>query len=279
MRKIVAATSLWLVLGLLLAACAPAAAPPPQPAPTKEAPAATAPRPTPPPPATTTPVSPTDKPIYGGMLKTFGVNDLSNSDLHQAFSYLDHNPMAPVYSLLVRSDPKDINKVGPDLAERWDVSPDGKVYTFFLRRGVKWHDGTPLSSADVKASFDRIVSPPKGVLSQRQAYFDAVDKIETPDGFTVRFLLKRPQAAFPAIVAVPFNAVFPKAILDQKGDMKKDIMGSGPFRFKEYIRGVQFEVEKNPDYFLPGLPYLDGVVRYIIPDSAAAKGAFVTGRL
>ncbi|MDP2953054.1 MAG: ABC transporter substrate-binding protein, partial [Chloroflexota bacterium] len=131
----------------------------------------------------------------------------------------------------------------------------------------------------VKASFERIVWPPKGVVSQRQLYFDAVAKIETPDDYTVKFTLSRPQASFPAIVSVPFNGIFPKALLDKKPDMKKDIMGSGPFRFKEYIRGVQFVVEKNPDYFIPGRPYLDGVVRYIIPDPAAAKGAFISGRL
>ncbi|MDP2953250.1 MAG: ABC transporter substrate-binding protein, partial [Chloroflexota bacterium] len=218
-------------------------------------------------------------PRQGGVLRVLGRQDLSNYDLHQVISYLDLQPLRTMYSLLVRPDATDTNKLIPDLAERWEVSPDGKAYTFHLRRGVKFHDGSALTSADVKASFDRQVSPPKGVFSRRQAYFDAVEKIETPDANTVRFVLKRPQAAFPNILSVPFNAIFPKALLDAKGDMKKDIMGTGPFKFKGYDRGVQFEVERNPDYYAPGRPYLDGVVRYMILDASSAKGAFVTGRL
>ncbi|MDP2954418.1 MAG: ABC transporter substrate-binding protein [Chloroflexota bacterium] len=213
------------------------------------------------------------------MLRTFGLVGPIHYDLHQTVMFSEMHPLVPAYSLLVRADSKDVNKLVPDLAERWEASPDGKVYTFHLRRGVKFHDGTPLASADVKASFERMIWPPKGVLSHRQVYFDALEKIETPDNSTVKFVLTRAQASFPAILSVPFNVVFPKALLDKKPDMKRDILGSGPFKLKEYMRGAQFAVVKNPDYYIPGRPYLDGIVRYIIPDPAALKAAFVTDRV
>ncbi|MDP2952572.1 MAG: ABC transporter substrate-binding protein, partial [Chloroflexota bacterium] len=278
---------LSLVLAALLAAaCAPAAAPTPPPTPKPAAPAvvstpttAPAPAPTQAPAPTPRPVvtgpTPTaapapqpsgDQPRYGGVLRLSSKEDPIDYDLHQRVSYNDLQPLAPVYSLLLRTNPKDETGVLPDLAERWEISPDGKTYTFFLHKGVQFHDGSPLTSADVKASFDRMRSPPKGVVSVRQAYYKNIDKIETPDDTTVRFTLKQPQGAFLTMVSVPFSVIFPKKLLDQKPDMKKDVMGSGAFVLKEHSRGVQIVVEKNPNYFIKGRPYLDGIIRYVIKD-------------
>ncbi|MDP2953179.1 MAG: ABC transporter substrate-binding protein [Chloroflexota bacterium] len=289
-----------LIGGLLLSACAPAAAPAPAPT-SAPAPPALAPTPTRTAAATAQPPAPTltpraaaptptalasapppaaaaEQPRSGGILRIVGRGDLVQFDLHQTGTYQDLHPLSPIYSLLVKID-KDLETVHPDLAEKWEISPDGKTYTFYLRKGVKWHDGKPFTSADVKATYDRVLSPPKGVLIRKQEYFRAITKVETPDEYTVRLTLKYAQPSLLKMLTVPFVPIFPKHILDQKGNMSKDTMGTGPFRFKEYIRGVEFVVERNPDYFLPGKPYLDGIHRFLIRDPSTAEASFRTGRL
>ncbi|MDP2954654.1 MAG: ABC transporter substrate-binding protein, partial [Chloroflexota bacterium] len=205
--------------------------------------------------------------------------EAAHSDMHQEKTYLIQHPLAPIYNRLLHNDPLDYTKIILDLAERWEISADGKTYTFYLRKGVKFHDGTPLTSADAKASFERQIWPPKGILSPRRDAFLSVEKIETPDDYTVRFLLKFPQASFLEMVAMPFSWIFPRHILAAKGDMKKDINGTGPFKLKSYIRGVSYEYERNPDYFLKDRPYLDGIMRYIITDVSAVHSALRTRRI
>ncbi|MDP2954085.1 MAG: ABC transporter substrate-binding protein, partial [Chloroflexota bacterium] len=295
----VAGSTMMILILLFLGACAPAApAPTPPPAPAATAlptkapalqaltatPAPAAPKPTvAPAPTGPTPIAPgptavasADKPKSGGVLKASIREDPARFDLHQAASFRDLQPLLPAYNLLVSIDLIDTTKVIPDLAQSWQVSPDGKVYTFSLNKDVKWHDGQPFTSADVKNTFERILIPPKGVFSPRQAYYGAIETIETPDPQTVKFTLKNPQPAFPTMLAVPFSVVFPKHILDTKGNMDKDIMGTGPFKLKEFIRGVSLSMEKNPNYFKPGRPYLDGILYYKISDEASAEAALRT---
>ncbi|MDP2951755.1 MAG: ABC transporter substrate-binding protein, partial [Chloroflexota bacterium] len=300
MSKAVSAfSSLLLVTSLLLGACAPAAAPTPKPAPpvvqltptpgqTPLAIPTPAPIPTvtpaPTPRATPKPVvaevMPTgEKPQYGGVLATINAIDLAHLDIHQQTTGLAVQPLAPFYSLLVQPDPKNSDKVIPDLAERWDISADGKTYTFHLRKGVKFHDGTPLTAADVVESLSRGLRPRSGILAPRAGFYINVDKIEAPDDFTVRITLKAPQANFMGVAALPFGVIYPKPVLDKKGDMKKDVVGSGPFKFVEYVRGVSIKAVRNPDYFIKGRPYLDGIDRYIIKDEAAKVAAFRSGQV
>ncbi|MDP2952689.1 MAG: ABC transporter substrate-binding protein, partial [Chloroflexota bacterium] len=259
--KIGIVISVLVILGLLLAACAPAASP--TPAPTKPAPTVAPAAPAP----TAAPAPAAEKPRSGGILTSSFSGDPSSFDSHQERTVLNLAPVAPAYSLLVQNDPADNSKIIPDLAERWEVSPDGKVYTFYIRKGVKFHDGKPATSADVKANFDRIIFPPKGVLSHRKDTLQSVEKLEAPDDYTVRFILKFPHAGFLQMVGNPYNSIFPKHVLEAKGDMKKDIVGTGPFKLKDFNRGVSFELVKNPDYFVPGRPYLDGITFYIIKDA------------
>ncbi|MDP2952110.1 MAG: ABC transporter substrate-binding protein, partial [Chloroflexota bacterium] len=237
-----------LVLGVLLGSCAPAAQPTPAPSKTPEvvAPSPIPARPTP----VTTPSG--EQPRYGGILKSNNLEDPPHLEFTQVKSAYALQPLNSIYSMLVQNDPQDETKIIPDLAERWEVSPDGKVYTFYLRKEVRFHDGQGLTSADVKVSIERFAWPPKGVISQMQGLFQGLDRIETPDPQTVVFVLKRPQASFLTIIAMPFFIVYPKHILDAKGDMKKDAVGTGPFKLKEYTRGVSFEQVRNPDYFVPG---------------------------
>jgi len=220
-----------------------------------------------------------ESPRYGGVLTAYLETDPPNFDLHQNSSWVALHPVAPCYNQLVQFDPHDHTKIIPDLAEGWEVSPDGKTYTFYLKRGVRFHHGKPFKAEDVKASFERIIWPPRGVVSLRREAFAAVDGIETPDDYTVKFVLKRPSPSLLPNIAQGWNAIFPKDLLDAKGDMKSEIVGTGPFKLKQYVRGVSIELVKNPDYHVPGRPYLDGIKFYIIPDPNTAMSALLTGEI
>ncbi len=219
-----------------------------------------------------------DQPRRGGVLNLWVGGDPPSFDAHQESTYQTLHPASPCYNLLVQYDPKDHTKVIPDLAERWDVSSDGKVYTFYLKQGVKFHHGKPFKAEDVKASFERIIWPPNNVVSPRKGVFDAVSGIETPNDYTVRFILKRPNASFLANIAQGWNVIYPKDLLEQ-GDPKKTVVGTGPFKLKNYTRGVSIELERNPEYHVPGLPYLDGIRFFIVPDPNTGIAAFLSGQL
>jgi peptide/nickel transport system substrate-binding protein len=136
---------------------------------------------------------------------------------------------------------------------------DGKTYAFKIRDDVKFHDGSPLTAADVAASFNEIIFPPSGVLSARSSNYLMVDKVEAPDPSTVVFHLKFATSAFLPTIADPFNFVYKKAILDQDPRWyEKNVLGSGPFKFAEYQTGQSIKGVRNPDYYDKRLPYLDG---------------------
>jgi peptide/nickel transport system substrate-binding protein len=135
----------------------------------------------------------------------------------------------------------------------------GKTYTFKIRDGVKFHDGTPLTAADVAASWEHIIHPPPGVLSPRQSWYTMVDKVEAPDPATLVFRLKFATNAFVPALADPFTFIYKKATLDQDPRWyEKNVLGSGPFKFAAYETGQAIKGIKNADYYRKGLPYLDG---------------------
>src|SRR5881296_1762415 len=165
----------------------------------------------------------------------------------------------------------------PCLATSWRISPDGLTYTFKLRPGVKFHDGSLLSSRDVKASYDKIVSPPSGVISARKGAYQAVEAIEAPDPLTVRFRLKWPEASFLVNLASPYNWIYKADILAK--DMRwyeTNVMGTGPFRFVEHVKGSHWIGKKNPEYWDKGKPYLDGY-RAIFISASSAQVAAIRG--
>jgi peptide/nickel transport system substrate-binding protein len=220
-----------------------------------------------------------ETPKYGGVLTQDTFADPPHFDLHQSETIAALLSLAPCYNRLVQYDPLEPLNIVPDLAERWEISKDEKLYTFYLRRDVKFHHGKAFGAEDVKASWDRIINPPKGVFGVRKLTFDAVGGIETPDNHTVRFVLKRPMGSLLPNIAQGWNVIFPKDVLDAKGDMKKDVVGTGPFRMKQYVRGVSLEVEKYAGYHVKGRPYLDGVKTFIIPDLNTAVNAYIAGQL
>ena len=187
---------------------------------------------------------------------------------------------APFYSLLVKFDPFEYPKIVPDLAESWTISPDGKVYEFKLRSGVKFHDGSALTSHDVKASLDHVIFPPTGVTSPRRAVYRQVASVEAPNPGTVRVTLKQASPAMLTFLASPWNYIYKADLLEKDPHwFKKNVMGTGPFKLGEYVPGSHVLGKKNPDYFVKGLPYLDGFRALFIPDGAARVAALRGGRV
>ncbi|MEZ5853895.1 MAG: ABC transporter substrate-binding protein [Hyphomicrobiaceae bacterium] len=160
-----------------------------------------------------------------------------------------------------------------DLAKSWEISKDGLTYTFKLHEGVKFHDGSPLTSADVKFTFDRIKSPPAGIVSLRRSAFEDVSAVEAPDATTVVFKLKEPNASMMENLASPFNCVYSKAKVEKDPRFpEQNILGSGAFQFVKYVRGATWEAKRFDGYFRKGLPYLDGYKVFFVKAAAVVPG-------
>ena len=221
-----------------------------------------------------------EKPQYGGILNMGFTFNPRTYDPHQSGSVSVIQPVAPHYSLLLKLDPENYPKIIGDLAESWTVSRDSKTYTFKIHKGVKFHDGSILTARDVKATYDKIIFPPSGVISDREALYSVVEKVEAPDAYTIVFRLKWPAASFLSSLASPFNVIYKADILAK--DMhwyEKNVMGSGPFKFVEHVAGSHWLGKRNEDYFVKGRPYLDGFRLTIIPDQAARVAAIRAGRV
>ena len=229
--------------------------------------------------ALTLPAMAQDKPRYGGELVFVVPSEPPSYDAHQEETFGVIHPVAPHYSLLLRVDPFDKTGTKPvgDLAESWTISKDGVTYTFKLRKGVKFHDGSEMTSRDVKASYDKIIFPPMAMKSLRKGAYAAVEAVEAPDPQTVRFRLKWPESSFLLNLASPWNWIYKADTLAKDPWWyEKNVMGTGPFKFVEHVRGSHWVGKKNPDYWDKGKPYLDGY-RAIFISSSSAQVAAVRG--
>jgi peptide/nickel transport system substrate-binding protein len=246
----------------LLAACAPAS--PPAEAPGAAAPAVAAPE-------TAGTVEngqmrPSGTPKRGGTLRTaFGVTT-AHYDMHQggAAAVLCH-----LYNNLVRLNLVDgLRTVIPDLAESWEISEDGLSYTFTLRQGVTFHDGTPFTADDVVASFERILNPPEGIVIPIKNDVAMVSGVAKVDDFTVSFTLDSPRAYFLNLLAGPTMIIYAKSTLEEHNyDLREVQMapGTGAFRFVEYKTAEEWTLERNPDYWDQELPYVDQLRMIHVP--------------
>jgi len=216
-----------------------------------------------------------ETPKHGGILSFVVGSKIPSFDAHQETTFGMIHPIAPFYSLLIRvnpANPGDPTDFECDLCEGKvpEATENGTKYTFKLRKGVTFHDGTPLTSADVKATYDKIIFPPEGVPSARKAFYRAVESITTPDDHTIVFKLKFPTAAFIPAMASPFNFVYAKKDLDAHGYEwhKQNVNGSGPFKFVQYQPGAFVEGTRNENWYMEGRPYLDGFRSVIAPKMA-----------
>jgi len=217
-----------------------------------------------------------DAPRNGGELVMMVPAEPPSYDGHREGTFGTVHPLAPHYNTLLRIDPTDRTGTRPvgDLADSWTISPDGLTYTFKLRPGVRFHDGSPMTSRDVKASYDKIIFPTGGVISARKGTYQVVEAVEAPDAQTVRFRLKWPETSFLVNLASPFSWIFKADILAR--DMRwyeTNVMGTGPFKFVEHVKGSHWVAKKNPDYWDKGKPYLDGYRALFISSSSAQVAA------
>jgi len=218
-------------------------------------------------------------PRYGGELVYPVPSEPPSYDGHREETFGLIHPVAPFYNTLIRVDPNDKGGTTPypSLAESWTVSADGKTYTFKLVRGVKFHDGSDMTSRDVKASYDKIIFPPAGVGSTRKGQYALVASVEAPDAHTVVFKLKEASASFLASMSSPWNWIYKADILAKDPHWyEKNIMGTGPFSFVEHVKGSHLVGKKNPSYWDKGKPYLDGF-RAIFIRSSSAQVAAIRG--
>ena len=198
-------------------------------------------------------------PKRGGTLEFAVDAEPTDYDCHSNVSFAFLHPVAPHYSTLLKFDGEGYPQVKGDLAAQWTVASDKLTYSFTLRPNVLFHDGTSLTSADVKASYERIIHPPAGVVSARQVSYAAIDTIETPDKDTIVFKLKWPEAAMLANFASPWNCIYSAARLkDDPLFPKTHVMGSGPFVFVEHVKGQRWVGKRWDRYFDKEKPYLDG---------------------
>jgi len=171
-------------------------------------------------------------------------------DGHRESTYATVHSVAPFYSVLIRVNPENpsaTTELVCDLCTEIPQPTDGgKTYIFKIRQDVKFHDASPLTAADVAASFNKIVFPADGLLSARSSNYLMVDKVEAPDPATLVFRLKFATSAFLPALADPFNFIYRKAILDKDPRWyEKNVLGSGPFKFVDYQVGQSIKGEKK----------------------------------
>src|SRR5438094_126100 len=216
------------------------------------------------------------QPRAGGELVYVVGSESPSYDAHREETFGLIHPAAPHYSTLLRVDPTDTTgtRIIGDLAESWTTSKDGLTYTFKIRRGVKFHDGSALTARDVKASYDKIINPPPGLTSPRKGQYAVIEALEAPDAETVIFRLKHPSAGFLSGLASPWNWIYKADILAKDPHWyEKNVMGTGPFTFVEHVKGSHWVGKRFADYWDRGRPYLDGYRAIFIPNTAARIAA------
>src|SRR2546422_4167804 len=224
-------------------------------------------------------------PKRGGILNTLLTEDPPGLLIHESATVSNVWPMSPCYSNVVLFHPlkslESVETVIPELAERWSWQDNFRNLVFFLKKNVRWHDGQPFTSRDVKYTFDVVreaaQAPAKLRLSPRKDWYANVEAIEAPEPHTVVFRLKRPQPSFLLMLASGYSPVYPAHI--PLAELRQRCVGTGPFRLKEYTRGQMIELERNPEYFVKDRPYLDGIRYPIITERGTRLAALQTGRL
>jgi peptide/nickel transport system substrate-binding protein len=213
------------------------------------------------------------EPVSGGTLKVGLQADPAQLDpaltsLTAAWHIIEH-----VYEALLSYD-TGLNPV-PQLAESYEISADGTVYTFKLRPGVTFHNGRPLVAADVKYSVERILDP--AIESPHTDAYSSVATVEAADDATVVFTLKSADASFLAKIMGNAGYVVPREEVEKTGDLNVTMVGTGPFKFVDYTPNTEVNLVKNDAYWDPGKPYLDGIQFLIASEDTSRTTALTSG--
>jgi peptide/nickel transport system substrate-binding protein len=225
-------------------------------------------------------------PKAGGSLNIMLREDLSQGfSIHETSTISTVFPASPCFNNLVYFDPlkrqESVDTIIGELAEKWSWQDNYRHLVFFLRRDVKWHDGKPFTSKDVKFTFDMVREAPNAEgkirLNPRKDWYSNVDAIEVPDAHTVVFRLKRPQPSLLLMLASGYSPVYAAHV--PPASYRSSCVGTGPFKVKEWRLGEYVEFVKNPDYFVKGRPYLDGLKYIVIKERGTRTAALQAGQL
>jgi ABC-type transport system substrate-binding protein len=229
--------------------------------------------------------APEPNPKRGGVLRYGITSRPPHFDVHQSGTINSLGCQGCMFDNLIRRDPRDSGKtIIPDLAHSWQISKDGKTYTFFLRKDVLFHDGAEFTAEDVKATYDRISKPPAGISIPRSILFSSVSEINVRDKTTIEFKLTEPRPSnfIMSAFASGWNVIVRKKTLeDNQYNLRRvvDIPGTGPFRSKRRVENEVWVMERNEKYWNKELPYLDGIEYYHgLPFSPELGSAVLAGR-
>jgi peptide/nickel transport system substrate-binding protein len=222
----------------------------------------------------------------GGVLMAMHREDLAQGfSIHETATVSTTWPVMPCFNNLVQFDPfkpvETLDTIVPDLAERWSWQENYRNLVFFLRKNVKWHDGQPFTAKDVKYTFDMVReakdAPARLRINPRKEWYANVESIEAADEHTVIFHLKRAQPSLLMMLASAYSPVYPAHV--PAAEFRSRCVGTGPFKLKEWRKGESIELVRNPDYWMPGRPYLDGIKYVIIQERGTRFAALQSGRL
>ena len=218
----------------------------------------------------------------GGVLRVYHRDSPATMSIYEEATIGVVAPMMGVFNNLVVFDPSQkrnsLDGIVPDLAESWSWNEDGTALTVTLRPGVKWHDGKPFTANDVKCSWDLLQGKgdDKLRLNARPSWWVNLDHVSADSELQATFHLKRRQPSFLALLASAWSPVYPCHV--PAAQMRQHPIGTGPFKFVEFKPNQSIKVVRNPDYWKPGLPYLDGIEWTIIPNRSTQILAFIAGQ-
>src|SRR5258708_6113324 len=219
----------------------------------------------------------------GGILRIPHGDSPASMSTHEEATRSTETPMMGVFNNLVIFDqhvPQNtLGSIVPDLAVAWSWDEDKTALTFHLRQDVRWHDGRPFTAKDVKCTWDLLTgkSSEKLRVNPRKSWYRNLEEVTVDSDNQVTFHLKRPQPFFTALLASGASPVYPCHV--SPAQMRQHPIGTGPFKFVEYKPNEFIRLTRNPDYWKPGRPYLDGIEWTIIPNRSTALLAFVAGKL
>src|SRR5438105_3263269 len=218
----------------------------------------------------------------GGILKMYSPDSPPTMSILEEATLTSQAPMMGVFNNLVMFDQHvkqdSLKSIVPDLATGWNWNENGTEVTFPLRQGVRWHDGKPFTAADVVCTWDLLMekSQEKLRFNPRKSFYKNLDQVTVNGDYEVTFHLKRPQPAFVMLLASGFSAIYPCDV--PPAQMRQHPIGTGPFKFVEFKPNEDIKVARNPDYWKPDRPYLDGIEYSIIRDPSTASLAFISGK-